>query len=60
MIAGATWALANTRYLLTECDRIEMYNGQATRDELLALLPGWQLIEEWPANANLLLRNTAL
>lgn len=60
MIAGGQRTLANTCYLLAECDRIEMYEGQATRDELLGLLPGWELIAEWPANANLLLRNTKL
>jgi FkbM family methyltransferase len=57
MIAGGAKTLARTRWLLTECDRIEMYEGQATRDELLELLPDWGLIAEWPENANLLLRN---
>lgn len=58
MIAGGQQTLARTRWLLTECDRIEMYEGQATRDELLKLLPGWEVVAEWPANANLLLRNS--
>lgn len=57
MIAGGSETLGRTRWLLTECDRIEMYEGQATRDELLALLPDWDLIAEWRENANLLLRN---
>jgi FkbM family methyltransferase len=60
MIAGGRETLARTRWLLTECDRIEMYEGQATRDELLKLLPDWELIAEWPENANLLLRNRRL
>ena len=57
MIAGGHATLARTRWLLTECDRVEMYEGQATRDELLELLPDWELIAEWPEDANLLLRN---
>jgi FkbM family methyltransferase len=58
MIAGGRMTLARTSWLLTECDRIEMYEGQATRDELLDLLgPHWELVAEWPENANLLLRN---
>lgn len=58
MIEGAPMTLSRTAWLLTECDRIEMYEGQATRDELLDLLgPYWELVAEWPENANLLLRN---
>lgn len=58
MVAGGLQTLARTSWLLTECDRIEMYAGQATRDELLAILgPDWELVAEWPDNANLLLRN---
>jgi len=61
MIAGGRRALSRTSWLLTECDRVEMYAGQATRDELLGILgPDWELVAEWPANANLLLRNRRL
>jgi FkbM family methyltransferase len=60
MIAGGRETLARTRWLLTECDRIEMYEGQATRDELLEMLPDWELVAEWPDDANLLLRNRSL
>ena len=60
MIAGGARTLARTEWLLTECDRIEMYAGQATRDELLKILgPEWDLVAEWRENANLLLRNRA-
>lgn len=60
MVAGGRKTLAQTSWLLTECDRIEMYEGQATRDELLDLLGSdWELVAEWPENANLLLRNRA-
>jgi FkbM family methyltransferase len=58
MIAGGRQTLARTSWLLTECYSIEMYEGQATRDELLHLLGSqWALVAEWPENANLLLRN---
>lgn len=57
MIAGAQNVLGVTRYLLAECDRVEMYEGQATPEELLSMLPGWELVAEWPANANFLFRN---
>jgi FkbM family methyltransferase len=61
MVAGGRRTLARTSWLLTECDRVEMYAGQATRDELLEILgPDWELVAEWPANANLLLRNRRL
>jgi FkbM family methyltransferase len=57
MILGGAQTLRKSQYLLCECDRIEMYEGQALRDELLEMLPDWELIDEWPDNANLLLRN---
>lgn len=61
MVAGGKQTLARTRWLLTECDRYEMYAGQATRDELLKILgDDWELIAEWPADANLLLKNRKL
>jgi 2-O-methyltransferase len=61
MITGGRKTLACTRWLLTECDTVEMYEGQATRNELLAMLePDWELVEEWPENANLLLQNCRL
>lgn len=60
MIAGGQDTLRKSLYLLCECDQVEMYEGQVTRDKLLELLPGWELVAEWPANANVLLRNKAL
>jgi len=59
MIAGGQETLKRTSYLLCECDAVEMYEGQITRDGFLDLLPGWELIGEWPENANLLLQNRA-
>jgi FkbM family methyltransferase len=61
MLAGGRQTLTRTSWLLTECDQVEMYAGQATRDELLEILGReWEIVAEWPENANLLLRNRAL
>lgn len=56
MIAGGQRTLARTRWLLAEADQEEYYEGQALRDELPGLLPGFELICEWPEHANLLFR----
>jgi len=56
MIAGGQRTLARTRWLLAEADTEEYYEGQALRDELPGLLPGWELMAEWPEHANLLFR----
>lgn len=57
MIEGGNLVLERTEYLFAEADRCEMYQGQAQRDELISLLPSFELIAEWPENANLLFRN---
>jgi FkbM family methyltransferase len=57
MVAGGGVTLARTKYLLAEADRCEMYEGQATRDDLIEMLSNFELIDEWPENANLLFRN---
>lgn len=59
MIFGGHRTLARTRWMVIEAERVEMYEGQATRDELLALLSGWDVVEVWEQDANLLMRNTA-
>lgn len=59
MIAGGARTLARTRHLILECDRIEMYEGQLLRSQILDALPDFELIEEWPDNANLYLRRRA-
>jgi FkbM family methyltransferase len=56
MIVGGQKTLARTRWLLAEADREEYYEGQALRDELPGLLPGFELVAEWPERANLLFR----
>ncbi len=59
MVLGGYEALGATRYLMAEADRYEMYEGQAKRDDLIAMLPDWDVVAEWPENANLLFRNRA-
>jgi len=56
MIAGGAETLKQARYLLMESDSCEMYEGQAMRDELTAMLPGWELAGEF--DYNILLKNT--
>ena len=58
MIAGSQRTLARTRWLLVEADCEEYYEGQALRDELPGMLPGWELMAEWPEHANLLFRRS--
>lgn len=55
VIAGGSGALLETRYMLIEADDHEMYEGQANRAELLAMLPAWEVVREF--DYNLLLRN---
>jgi FkbM family methyltransferase len=50
MIAGGWMALAATRYLFIEAEQTELYEGQALRDELLSLLPGFKVIQELDYN----------
>lgn len=57
MIAGGPGALKLTRYMFIEVERVKLYDGQALRDELLAMLPGWKIIEEF--DFNILLKNEA-
>ncbi len=55
MIAGGQRTLRNTRYLFIEAEEQAFYEGQAVRPELLAMLPGWEVIGEF--EYNLLLEN---
>ena len=55
MIAGAQHALAFTRWLFMEAEEIQMYHGQALKNELIAMLPGWKLERDF--GFNILLRN---
>lgn len=58
LVQGAARVLATTRYLFTEYSDREMYEGQATLDQLTKALPGFALLRryEWDA----LFRNTRL
>ena len=55
MIAGGAAALARTRYLFIEAEEEELYEGEALKPELIAILPGWTLLEDF--GYNLLMRN---
>ncbi len=50
MIAFGQKALKRTHYLFVECFDHPVYEGMATRAELLAALPGWTVIETFPWN----------
>ena len=55
MIAGGQYALDRTHWLFIEAEEKELYEGQALREELLALLPQFQVVERF--NWNLLLEH---
>lgn len=55
MIAAGRCALAKARYLFMETEAAEMYEGQATKRELIAMLPGWELLQDF--GENVLMRN---
>jgi FkbM family methyltransferase len=61
LIAGGQAALTRTRYLFTEyCpDGEEWYEGQATYSELMALLPGFQVVQKWQHDVLLVNRELA-
>ena len=56
MVRGGLATLARTRYLYTEYSDHELYEGQATLPELLAMLPTFRVLELW--EENVLLENT--
>jgi FkbM family methyltransferase len=47
MVRGGLATLQRTHYVYTEYSDDEMYGGQATLDELLALLPQFSVLELW-------------
>ena len=55
MIAGGRKALAHTRYCFMEAEDVELYAGQALKPELISLMSGWKLIEDF--GFNILLEN---
>jgi FkbM family methyltransferase len=51
MIAGGTETLKKrTRYIMIEAEEVEMYEGQALKPELLAMLPDFEVIEDFGYN----------
>jgi len=56
MIRGGRRSLSHSRYLFMEVEHKEMYRDQALRNELLAMLPEWGMIEDF--GGNVLLKNT--
>lgn len=58
MVRGGLETLARTRYLYTEYSDLELYEGQATLAQLLAMLPAFRVIELW--DDNVLLENTGV
>ena len=63
MILGGLEALKRTRYLYTEYCDTPLYEGQPSLTEIMALLPGWRILANWPsgeAYADVLLENEAL
>ena len=55
MIRGGQMALSHTQYLFMEVEHTEMYRGEALRDELIRMLPGWVLTRDF--GNNVLMRN---
>ena len=58
IISGGTRTLAKTRYLYTEYSYAEFYEGQLGLAELLAMLPGWEVVRLY--YLDVLLRNANL
>ena len=53
-INGGGYALSRTRYMMIEAEEHEFYEGQALKTELLAMLPNWEVVQDF--GFNLLLR----
>jgi FkbM family methyltransferase len=51
MILGGRAALAKTHYMMIEAEpEVELYEGQALKPELLAMLPGWKVLQDFGYN----------
>ncbi len=51
MIRGGQEALAKTRYMMIEAEpEVELYEGQALKPELIAMLPGWVVLNDFGYN----------
>lgn len=58
LVRGGRRTLANTRFLYTEFDNDELYEGQLPLDALLELLPNWEIESKY--KHDVLLRNTSI
>lgn len=58
VISGGRETLQCTRFLMLEAEEVEMYEEQALKPELLALLPDFEVVEDF--GYNIFLRNKAL
>lgn len=58
MIRFGREAMSKTHHLFMEALDNKLYEGSATKQELMAMLPGWRLVKEFPWN--ILLRNEEL
>jgi len=56
VLEGAKRTLERTRCLYIECHAEPLYEDEPTREELVRMLPGWEVIALWPED--LLLLNT--
>ena len=57
MIRGGEEALCDTHYMMIEAEpEMELYEGQALKPELLAMLPDWKVLQDF--GYNVLLWNT--
>ena len=50
MVRGGETALSHTRYLFLEVEGVELYKGEDLRDDLIAMLPGWELSGDFGCN----------
>lgn len=58
MIAGGQKALSLTRYCFMEVENVPLYEGEALKPDLLALMKGWEVAGEF--EYNVLLKNASL
>jgi FkbM family methyltransferase len=59
VLQGGQETLKRICYWFCECDPRPNYQGQANLDELVALLPGFELVKEYPGY-NFLFRNLSI
>jgi hypothetical protein len=56
MIAGGRETLKRTRFMMIEAEpEVELYEGQALKPELIAMLPEWEIVKDF--GYNLLMAN---